>query len=179
MIKVVICGASGKMGGFVARAANEDGSFQIVGGVDKVNNGQSFPIYTKFEDIKEKPDVIIDFSSPDVIMENIKKYAQLGINAVIGTTGWFDKIDEVKELTENKIDFVVIGPEVPLCMGLADLLEENGFKYIPESKKYNLVKGGKYYTTRNGTSLIAFKISSVESSAEFTIMYDFVSSFPS
>ena len=30
MIKVVICGASGKMGGFVARAANEDGSFQIV-----------------------------------------------------------------------------------------------------------------------------------------------------
>ena len=38
------------------------------------------------------------------------------------------------------------------------LLEENGYKYLPESKKYELEKGGKYYTTRNGTSLIAFKI---------------------
>lgn len=38
------------------------------------------------------------------------------------------------------------------------ILEKEGFKYIPESKKYQLKKGGKYYTTRNGTSLIAFKI---------------------
>ncbi|MBE6143355.1 MAG: M18 family aminopeptidase [Erysipelotrichaceae bacterium] len=38
------------------------------------------------------------------------------------------------------------------------MLEKEGFKYIPESKKYQLKKGGKYYTTRNGTSLIAFKI---------------------
>ena len=29
---------------------------------------------------------------------------------------------------ENNIDFTVVGPEVPLCMGLADLLLENGFK---------------------------------------------------
>lgn len=53
--------------------------------------------------------VIIDFSSPDVIMENIEKYIQLGINAVIGTTGWFDNIDKVKKLTENKIGLIWSG----------------------------------------------------------------------
>lgn len=54
-------------------------------------------------------DVVIDFSSPDTIMENIETYIQLGINAVIGTTGWFDKIDKVKKLTENKIGLIWSG----------------------------------------------------------------------
>ena len=39
MIKAILCGASGKMGGFVALAATEDGEIQIVAGVDKINNG--------------------------------------------------------------------------------------------------------------------------------------------
>ena len=43
----------------------------------------------------------------------------------------------------------------------SSILEESGFEYIPESKKFNITKGGKYYTTRNGTSLIAFKIISL------------------
>ena len=38
------------------------------------------------------------------------------------------------------------------------MLQNDGFIYIPESKKFDVIKGGKYYTTRNGTSLIAFKI---------------------
>ena len=40
MIKAILCGASGKMGGFVALAATEDGEIQIVAGVDKINNGE-------------------------------------------------------------------------------------------------------------------------------------------
>ena len=39
-----------------------------------------------------------------------------------------------------------------------NMLKEAGFTYIPENKVFSLEKGGKYYTTRNGTSLIAFKI---------------------
>lgn len=54
-------------------------------------------------------DVIIDFSSPDAVMENIEKYVQLGVNAVIGTTGWFDNIDKVKKLAENKIGLIWSG----------------------------------------------------------------------
>ena len=102
MIKVVICGASGKMGGFVARAANEDGSFQIVGGVDKVNNGQSFPIYTKFEDIKEKPDVIIDFSHP-ALLDSLLDYSMSNnIPVVIATTGYSDgALEKIKEASKK------------------------------------------------------------------------------
>lgn len=54
-------------------------------------------------------DVVIDFSSPDVVIEHIEKYVQFGINAVIGTTGWFDSIDRIKKLAENKIGLVWSG----------------------------------------------------------------------
>ena len=40
----------------------------------------------------------------------------------------------------------------------SELLIKEGYIFIPENKKFNLEKGGKYFTTRNGTSLIAFKI---------------------
>ena len=37
-------------------------------------------------------------------------------------------------------------------------LEENGFKYLPEEISWNLEKGKSYYTIRNHSSIIAFKV---------------------
>lgn len=47
---------------------------------------------------------------------------------------------------ENKIDLVVIGPEVPLCMGLADTLEENGFKVFGPKQKAAMLEGSKAFS---------------------------------
>jgi 4-hydroxy-tetrahydrodipicolinate reductase len=41
-------------------------------------------------------DVCIDFTTPTAILENAKKVSALGKNLVIGTTGWYDKMDEIK-----------------------------------------------------------------------------------
>ena len=46
-------------------------------------------------------DVCIDFSSPKVVLENIRKVAELNKNLVVGTTGWYDHLEEVKEITKN------------------------------------------------------------------------------
>ena len=43
-------------------------------------------------------DVVIDFSSPSSCISNIEAYMAMGVKAVIGTTGWYDKIDYVKKL---------------------------------------------------------------------------------
>ncbi len=40
----------------------------------------------------------------------------------------------------------------------AKLLNQAGFTRLEESQPWNLVKGGKYYTTRNGSSLIAWRM---------------------
>lgn len=41
---------------------------------------------------------------------------------------------------------------------VAARLEENGYTLLPESRKWELKKGGKYYMTRGGTGLMAFRI---------------------
>ena len=51
--------------------------------------------------------------------------------ADIGTChpGSVEDLDGIlKFVEENHIDYTVVGPEVPLCMGLVDLLEANGHK---------------------------------------------------
>ena len=101
MIRTIICGASGKMGNFVARAAEEDGNFNIVAGVDKINSGQSFPIFSKFSDINTTADVIIDFSNP-ALLDSMLEYAISNKTAVvIATTGYTDaQIEKIKKASE-------------------------------------------------------------------------------
>lgn len=53
---------------------------------------------TTLSDISLDTDIIIDCSTPSVIMENIQFYAQNNLKVVVGTTGWYDRIDEVKQL---------------------------------------------------------------------------------
>ena len=52
-------------------------------------------------------DVVIDFTTPDAVMENIAGCARSGKNLVVGTTGWYGKIPEVQKLVEDSgIGFV-------------------------------------------------------------------------
>ncbi len=97
MIEVIICGASGKMGGFVSRAALEDKDFKIVGGVDKINNGQPLPIFSKFSDINVNADVIIDFSHPALLDDLLDFAIDKKIPVVIATTGYSDsQLERIK-----------------------------------------------------------------------------------
>ena len=45
----------------------------------------------------KKADVIIEFSTPHAVLENIKKCINAQVPVVIGTTGWYDKFDEIKK----------------------------------------------------------------------------------
>ena len=55
-------------------------------------------------------------------------------------------LDKILEFVkENKIDFTVVGPEVPLCLGLVDLLESNGFKAFGPRKEAANLEGSKAF----------------------------------
>jgi len=52
-------------------------------------------------------DVCIDFSEPGAVMDNIKMVAAARVAMVVGTTGWYDQMDEVRRLVaESGIGFV-------------------------------------------------------------------------
>src|SRR5437870_7209240 len=54
------------------------------------------------ENLNEKPDVAIEFSTPRSVIQNIEFLASKKINVVCGTTGWYDKLDSVKEIIKKE-----------------------------------------------------------------------------
>ena len=68
--------------------------------------------------------------------------------ADIGTChpGSVEDLDGIlKFVEENHIDYTVVGPEVPLCMGLVDLLEANGHKVFGPKKEAAILEGSKVF----------------------------------
>ena len=96
-MKIAIVGYGG-MGKMIEADAKARG-IEITSIIDPVSKGATHKEISK-ESLKEA-DIAIDFTHPSVILNNIKKYCDLKVNAVIGTTGWYDHIDEVKKQVES------------------------------------------------------------------------------
>ena len=55
-------------------------------------------------------EVCLDFTHPHGVVENIRQMARLGKKMVIGTTGWYDQLDEVKKIVkENRVGLIWSG----------------------------------------------------------------------
>lgn len=93
MIKVVVCGASGRMGQTIGRMVSEAPDMQLVGGVNlKPSSFFGQPVVPS-ADIdaflsEKKPDVLIDFTVANAAVENVKAAARHTIACIIGTTGF-------------------------------------------------------------------------------------------
>lgn len=64
------------------------------------------------EGMREKAlvDVVIDFSSGDAILDNVRICKEAGVNLIVGTTGWYEKLKEVKkEILEEKGNLPAFG----------------------------------------------------------------------
>ncbi|BBH26212.1 phosphoribosylamine--glycine ligase [Intestinibaculum porci] len=69
--------------------------------------------------------------------------------AALGTCvpGSVEDLDGILAFVEEKdIDLTVIGPEVPLCMGLADLLEDHGHRVFGPRKAAAQLEGSKAFS---------------------------------
>jgi 4-hydroxy-tetrahydrodipicolinate reductase len=42
-------------------------------------------------------DVAVEFTTPEAALENIRRLAVLGVNSVVGTTGWFKQLPDARE----------------------------------------------------------------------------------
>ena len=66
-----------------------------------------------------------------------------------------------KENAKQLLDFIENSPSVfHVIENTKEILNAAGFQELKEHKKWTLDEKGKYYTTRNGSSLIAFTIPS-------------------
>lgn len=89
-MKVIISGY-GKMGRTIETICRERGH-EIVAVLDDEKD------WGKIKDCSPIDTVVIDFSMPDVVIENLMRSFRLGLNIVTGTTGWYDRLEEVKSV---------------------------------------------------------------------------------
>ena len=82
----------GKMGQLIEQLAPGYG-FTVALKLDEFNN-------TSYEGVTAENfrgiDVAVDFSIPGAVVENVERISALGVNIVVGTTGWTDHVDRVK-----------------------------------------------------------------------------------
>ncbi|MBN1697678.1 MAG: 4-hydroxy-tetrahydrodipicolinate reductase [Spirochaetales bacterium] len=90
-MKVIIVGY-GRMGKEV-EAVLHGRNHEIIGTVDPLT-GDS-PVLTK--ELADRADIAIEFSFPGSVLDNLAHYTEFGISAVVGTTGWYDRVDEARE----------------------------------------------------------------------------------
>jgi 4-hydroxy-tetrahydrodipicolinate reductase len=96
----------GKMGQAVEQLAPSRG-FEVRLVLDEDSNRDGAGLEAeKFRGV----DVCIEFTTPCAVIENVRRVAALGCNLVVGTTGWFQHLDEVREIVNRSAIGMVYAP---------------------------------------------------------------------
>lgn len=137
MTKVAITGAAGRMGKALIEAVNTSDTVSVSAAIERpgssvigVDAGELAGIdalgITVVDDISAAPefDVLIDFTRPEVTMNNLEVCRQRGSSIVIGTTGMDDSQKQTISDAGKDIG-VVFAPNmsvgVNLCLKLLDM----------------------------------------------------------
>ncbi len=81
MIGVVVSGAAGRMGRAVCEAVEEAEDTALAARADPA-------LGVELGDVLGEADVVVDFTTPDVALANLRACLAAGVHAVIGTTGF-------------------------------------------------------------------------------------------
>jgi 4-hydroxy-tetrahydrodipicolinate reductase len=100
-MRVGVLGSKGKVGATMVQAVQAAEDLTLSGEVDA---GDSLSLLTDNE-----TEVVIDFTHPDVVMDNLKFLIDNGIHAVVGTTGFTDeRLQQVRAWLDAKPDASVL-----------------------------------------------------------------------
>jgi 4-hydroxy-tetrahydrodipicolinate reductase len=94
-IKVGVLGSDGKVGQAIVSGVEAAGDLDFSAGVDKGDPLSRF--------VETSTAVVVDFTHPDVVMDNLKFLIENGIHAVVGTTGFDEaRLDTVRGWLADK-----------------------------------------------------------------------------
>ncbi len=148
MIKVGVTGALGKMGKEVVKAVSEAEDTELVCAVDIFNTGEDIgsivlgkPNGVKIESDIEKainnshPDIMIDFTQPKTIYENIGIYMANKVKSVIGTTGLSEEqISKISIMSKEKNTGCLIAPNFSTGAVLLMMFAKQAAKYFSNAE---------------------------------------------
>lgn len=145
-IRVIVAGALGKMGRETLKAVAGDEELELVGAADikfneKNNNFDAvldrldIPCYSDLERLvaEVKPDVMVDFTNPQVVFNNARLALENKVTCVVGTTGLKDmEIEQLERLArENEVGIAII-PNFAIGAVLMMKFAREAAQYFPD-----------------------------------------------
>lgn len=126
--KVGVLGARGKVGTAICEAVREAGDLHLVAEVDQ---GDPLQMLTD-----AGAEVVVDFTHPDVVMDNLEFCISHGIHAVVGTTGFTeDRLDTLRTLLESTPGAgVLVAPNFAIGAILMMRFAVQAARYFPSAE---------------------------------------------
>ena len=124
MIKVAVIGASGRMGKAVVAAVQAAEDLELVAELDASDD--------LADAVRAKAEVAVDFTVPEASEANVHALIELGLHAVVGTSGWTtEALDRVSEHLKERPELgVLVAPNFALGAVLAMRLSAAAAKYF-------------------------------------------------
>ncbi len=120
----------GKTGKLVAEVAQERGHSVHALDADENHNARSLTPATL-----ARVEAVIDFTTPEAVLPNLRACLSAGAKIVVGTTGWYGHLAEMRALAERKNGALLYGTNfsfgVQLLYRMASVLgqEARGFRF--------------------------------------------------
>lgn len=162
-IPVIVVGALGKMGREVVKAVSQASDMSLYAAVDRKQVGEdigaalglgtfAIPISGSLQEVclaaaQEKQAVVmVDFTHPQAVYENVRTAIAYGVYPVVGTTGLSpEQIEELAEFTDKASMGAVIAPNFSIGMVLlqeAAIRASQYFDHVEIIELHHNQKGG-------------------------------------
>ncbi len=153
MIRTIVCGACGKMGKRICALMENDEELDLVGAVEAKDSkyigediGAVCGIGTKnitvkhsLKEIIDEGEVLIDFSTPESTLSNVRMAAENEKAMVIGTTGFSNEdMEEIKKLSVRIP--IMLAPNMSLGVNILFKLVEDVAKILKEEYDIEIVE---------------------------------------
>lgn len=144
-IRVVVCGACGRMGQETATAVASAEDMELVAVCDAQQigpyssdivgtNGIELQVQESLAKVihQSSPQVVVDFTSPTAVMANVRTVLSAGISAVVGTTGITPEgLKEIEMLAKQYSTSAVIVPNFAIGAVLMMKFAAEAAQYLP------------------------------------------------
>ncbi|WP_199431905.1 4-hydroxy-tetrahydrodipicolinate reductase [Qaidamihabitans albus] len=131
-IRVGVLGARGRMGAQAVGAVEAAPDLELAAGIDADDERSVLTDH--------KAEVVIDFTHPDAVMDNLRFAIDHGLHAVVGTTGFTqDRLDEITERLRDRPELgVLIAPNFALGAVLAMRFAQQAARFYSSAEVIEL-----------------------------------------
>lgn len=125
----------GKMGHEIERVAKAKG-INVASVIDTTDNIAGYREIN--EQSMKNVDVCIDFTSPSAVICNIQKISKFKKNIVVGTTGWYDKLNEAEEIVNKSNIGIIYASNFSIGVNIFFKIVENAAKIVNKIDDYDI-----------------------------------------